>query len=126
MYDLLKTVEYGGCSAKISADVLEKLLKTISLDNKLPKSILVGNDTSDDAAVYQLNEEQAIIFTTDFFPPVCSDPFSFGQIAATNAMSDVYAMGGKVLMALNIIMFPSKKIPIEVLSEILKGGCIIE
>jgi len=86
------------------------------------KDLLVGTNTHDDAAVYKINDEQAIIFTTDFFPPMCSDPFTFGQIAAANALSDVYAMGGKVLMALNLIMFPSQKIPMEVLGEILKGG----
>ena len=137
MYDLLKTVEYGGCSAKISAEVLEKVLDAVNSKFDVKNSsLLVGNDTHDDAAVYKLNDEQAIIFTTDFFPPVCSDPFTFGQIAAANALSDVYAMGGKALMALNLIMFPSQSaptgnggekddieaIPIEALAEILKGG----
>jgi len=137
MYDLLKTVEYGGCSTKISAGILENALKGLLVNRSISThsteqgehthfdirdNLLVGNDTHDDAAVYKLNDEQAIIFTTDFFPPVCSDPFTFGQIAAANAMSDVYAMGGKVLLALNLIMFPSKKIPIDVLPEILKGG----
>ena len=119
-FDLMSTVEYGGCSAKLSPDALDKLLK--SLNFKVDKNLLVGTDTHDDAAVYWLNDEQAIIFTTDFFPPMCSDAYTFGQIAATNALSDVYAMGGKVLMALNLIMFPSDKIPIEVLGDILKGG----
>ena len=139
-FDLLSTVEYGGCSAKISADVLDELLKSVLSTNQSQSEIgateksqseigttvggnlLVGAETHDDAAVYKLNDEQAIIFTTDFFPPVCSDAYNFGQIAAANAMSDVYAMGGKVLMALNLIMFPSQKIPLEVLSDILKGG----
>ena len=120
MFDLLKTVEYGGCSAKIAADVLEQLLDNLNISRSA--NILVGNDTCDDAAVYKINEHQAIIFTTDFFPPVCSDAYTFGQIAAANAMSDVYAMGGQVLMALNLIMFPSKDIPLEILSEILRGG----
>ena len=133
-YDLLKTVDYGGCSSKISAKVLENVLSDINKKNVLKNpSLLIGAETHDDAAVYKINEEQAIIFTTDFFPPVCSDPYTFGQIAAANALSDVYAMGGQVLMALNLIMFPSKpalnkqkeereNIPIEVLAEILKGG----
>ena len=121
-FDLLQTVEYGGCSAKISAELLEKVLNDIKTNLTLNPAVLVGNDTHDDAAVYKINDEQAIIFTTDFFPPVCSDPFTFGQIAAANALSDVYAMGGKVLMALNLIMFPAQKIPLEVLTEILKGG----
>ena len=121
MYDLLKTINQGGCSAKIPAKTLENILKSISIDIN-DKALLVGNETHDDAAIYKLNETQAIIFTTDFFPPVCSDPYTFGQISATNALSDVYAMGGKPLMALNLIMFPSTTIPLEVLTEILKGG----
>ncbi len=120
MYDLMSTVEYGGCSAKLSPDQLDKILKTLQVPKH--KNLLVGTDTRDDAAVYKLNDEQAIIFTTDFFPPVCSDPYDFGQIAACNALSDVYAMGGEVLMALNLIMFPSSKVQIEVLSQILQGG----
>ena len=120
MFDLLKTVENGGCSAKLNAELLDNLLKGLNFQKN--ERLLVGTDTHDDAAVYKLNDEQAIIFTTDFFPPVCSDPYTFGQIAATNALSDVYAMGGQVLMALNLIMFPSKNIPFEILPEILKGG----
>ena len=119
-FDLMSTVEYGGCSAKLSPEALDKLLEKLHF--KTDKNLLVGTDTHDDAAVYKINDEQAIIFTTDFFPPMCSDAFTFGQIAATNALSDVYAMGGKVLMALNLIMFPSEKIDIEILGEILQGG----
>ena len=124
-FDLLSTVVYGGCSAKIAPEVLEKLLNDVKFHFPSgfdAKNLLVGMDTSDDAAVYKMNDEQAIIFTTDFFPPMCSDAYTFGQIAATNALSDVYAMGGKVLMALNLIMFPDKRIPLEVLSDILQGG----
>jgi len=120
MFDLLTTVEYGGCSAKLPADLLEKLLK--ELPTNVSPDLLVGTDTHDDAAVYRLNDSQAIIFTTDFFPPVCSDPYTFGAIAAANALSDVYAMGGQVLIALNLIMFPSKNIEFEALTQILKGG----
>ena len=120
MYDLLKNVEYGGCSAKLPADLLENLLNGVNLNKN--EKLLVGTDTHDDAAVYKLNDEQAIIFTTDFFPPVCSDAYTFGQIAATNSLSDIYAMGGQVIMALNLIMVPSKDIPFSVLTEILKGG----
>jgi selenide,water dikinase len=119
-FDLLKTVEYGGCSAKLPANLLDNILSDLRVIKN--ENLLVGIDTHDDAAVYKINEEQAIIFTTDFFPPVCSDPYTFGQIAAANALSDVYAMGGQVLMALNLIMFPSKDVPLTVLSEILKGG----
>lgn len=120
MFDLLSTVEYGGCSAKLSPKELDKVLQQLKVP--LHENLLVGTETHDDAAVYKINEEQAIIFTTDFFPPICSDPYNFGKIAAANALSDVYAMGGEVLIALNLIMFPSEKIPVSVLTEILKGG----
>jgi len=119
-FDLLTTVEVGGCSAKLPADLLLEAIKRLpsSTDSKL----LVGIETCDDAGVYQLTEDMALIETTDFFPPVCSDPYDFGQIAAANAMSDVFAMGGKVLTAMNLVMFPAKGIPFEVLGEILRGG----
>lgn len=119
-FDLLSTVEQGGCSAKLPADLLKQAIA------KLPKSenpnLLVGIDTCDDAGVYKLTEEIALIETTDFFPPICSDPFEFGQIAASNALSDVFAMGGQVLTAMNLVMFPADGIPFEALSEILAGG----
>jgi selenide,water dikinase len=82
----------------------------------------VNVETHDDAGVYQLNDETALIFTTDFFPPICSDPFEFGEIAAANALSDVYAMGGTPLLALNLMMFSHNHIPLEAFGEILKGG----
>ena len=85
-------------------------------------NLLVDVNTHDDAGVYRINNETALIFTTDFFPPICSDPFEFGEIAAANALSDVYAMGGMPLMALNLMMFSHEQIPIEVFGEILKGG----
>lgn len=116
----MNTVEYGGCSAKLPADELEKLLSDIPVLSD--KRLLVGTDTHDDASVWKINNETAIITTTDFFPPVCSDPYEFGQIAASNSLSDIYAMGGTAITALNLVMFPSKKIPMEVLREILKGG----
>ena len=119
-YDLLKGIEYGGCSAKIPAKELDKILSELPL-TKHP-NLLVDIDTHDDAGVYKLNDDTAIVFTTDFFPPLCSDPFEFGQIAAANALSDVYAMGGKPLMALNVITFSPSKLPLEVYAEILKGG----
>jgi selenide, water dikinase len=119
-FDLLTTVESGGCSAKFSASELEELLKYFP--SQINEKLLVGTETQDDAGVYKLNEDTALIFTTDFFPPVCSDPYTFGQIAAANSLSDVYAMGGKPLLALNIMMFPNEKIPNEVYAEILKGG----
>jgi selenide,water dikinase len=83
---------------------------------------MVGNDTADDAAVYKLNEEQAIVATTDFFMPIVDDPFDFGRIAATNALSDVYAMGGKPILALALVGMPINVLPHEVIAEILKGG----
>ncbi len=118
--DLLKMVEYGGCSAKIPPKQLEEILKYLPL----PKdpNILVDIDTHDDAGVYRVSDDLALVFTTDFFPPVCSDPYEFGQIAAANSISDVYAMGGDPVLALNIMMFPAAKLPMEAYSEILKGG----
>ncbi|MBE9488559.1 MAG: selenide, water dikinase SelD [Bacteroidetes bacterium] len=119
-FDLLSTVEYGGCSAKLSPKELSELLKSIPLVKD--SNIMVDIETHDDAGVYKLNDETALIVTTDFFPPVCSDAEEFGQIAAANALSDVYAMGGKPLLALNLNMFPSKNIPLTVLKDILIGG----
>jgi selenide,water dikinase len=118
--DLLQMVEYGGCSAKISPKQLEEILKYLPLPSD--PNILVDIDTHDDAGVYKVNDELALVLTTDFFPPVCSDPYEFGQIAAANSISDVYAMGGDPVLALNIMMFPAAKLPMEAYAEILKGG----
>lgn len=118
--DLLKMVEYGGCSAKIPPKQLEEILKFLPLPHD--PNILVDIDTHDDAGVYKVNDDLALVLTTDFFPPVCSDPYEFGQIAAANSISDVYAMGGDPVLALNIMMFPSSKLPMEVYAEIMKGG----
>ncbi|MCO7151632.1 selenide, water dikinase SelD [Vagococcus lutrae] len=109
----------GGCNAKIGAGELSSILK----DLPQPKSdkLLVGFDSSDDAAVYALSDEQALIQTLDFFPTMVSDPYLFGQIAATNALSDVYAMGGSVLTAMNIVCFPEEG-DLDSLALILKGG----
>ncbi len=119
-FDLLSTVEYGGCSAKLPADLLLAAIK--DLPRPTDPNLLVGIDTCDDAGVYKLTDEIALIETTDFFPPICSDTFEFGQIAAANALSDVYAMGGRVLTAMNLVMFPATGIPFTVLTEILRGG----
>lgn len=119
-FDLLSTVEQGGCMAKLPADLLKDLIEKLPRTND-PR-LLVGVDTSDDAGVYKLTDEIALIETTDFFPPICSDSFEFGQIAAANALSDVYAMGGKVLTAMNLVMFPATGVPFEALGEILAGG----
>jgi selenide, water dikinase len=118
--DLLQMVENGGCSAKISPKQLEEILKYLPLP--ADPDILVDIDTHDDAGVYRVNDNLALVLTTDFFPPVCSDPYEFGQIAAANSISDVYAMGGTPVLALNIMMFPAAKLPMEAYTEILKGG----
>ncbi len=118
-YNLLSTVEYGGCTAKLSAKELSQALS--GLPSTPHPDLLVNIDTHDDAGVFKISDDVALIQTTDFFTPVCSDPYEFGQIAAANALSDVYAMGGKVMSALNIVGFPAG-VPLEVLSEILRGG----
>jgi selenide,water dikinase len=118
--DLLKMVEAGGCSAKIPPKQLEEILKYLPLP--VDPNILVDIDTHDDAGVYKISDELALVLTVDFFPPVCSDPFEFGQIAAANSISDVYAMGGDPVLALNIMMFPATKLPMEAYAEIMKGG----
>lgn len=118
--DLLQFVEYGGCSSKIPPKQLEEILKYLPLP--ADPNILVDIDTHDDAGVYRINDELALVLTTDFFPPVCSDPYEFGQIAAANSISDVYAMGGDPVLALNIMMFPAAKLPMEAYAEIMKGG----
>jgi selenide,water dikinase len=119
-FDLLTTVEYGGCSAKLSPLQLAEALR--GLPRVRHPDLLVGIDTHDDASVYRISDELALVQTTDFFTPICSDPFEFGQIAAANALSDVWAMGGTPLTALNIMLFPATKIPLEVLKDILAGG----
>lgn len=118
--DLLQLVEYGGCSSKIPAGQLEEILKLLPLPSD--PDILVNIDTQDDAGVYRINDDLALVLTTDFFPPVCSDPFEFGQIAAANSISDVYAMGGDPVLGLNISMFPASRLPMEAYAEIIKGG----
>ncbi len=118
--DLLQMVESGGCSAKIPPVQLEEILRYLPLPDD--PDILVNIDTHDDAGVYKVNDDLALVFTTDFFPPVCSDPYEFGQIAAANSVSDIYAMGGTPVIALNIMMFPAVKLPLEAYMEILKGG----
>jgi len=111
----------GGCGCKIAPGVLADILKN-SQGFPAPKELLVGIDTADDAAVYKLNDEQALIATTDFFMPIVDDPFDFGRIAATNAISDVYAMGGTPIMALAILGMPIDKLPVEVIGKIIRGG----
>ncbi|HXU94380.1 MAG TPA: selenide, water dikinase SelD [Gallionella sp.] len=111
----------GGCGCKIAPGLLQSILGEVK--EKLPfPDLMVGTETSDDAAVYRLNDQQAIIATTDFFMPIVDDPFDFGRIAATNALSDVYAMGGTPIMALAIVGMPINKLPVETIRSILQGG----
>ncbi len=114
----------GGCGCKIAPGVLSEILKNSSNlpGLNLPPQLLVGIETADDAAVYQLNDEQALIATTDFFMPIVDDPYDFGRIAATNAISDVYAMGGTPIMALGLVGMPINVLPLETIGAILRGG----
>jgi selenide, water dikinase len=111
----------GGCGCKIAPGVLAELLKG-SVPGRQYAELLVGTDTSDDAAVYRLNEGLAVVATTDFFMPIVDDPFDFGRIAATNALSDIYAMGGRPLLALAIVGMPINVLPQQTIREILRGG----
>jgi selenide,water dikinase len=111
----------GGCGCKIAPGVLSEILKNTQ-GFPVPKELMVGIETADDAAVYKLNDEQALIATTDFFMPIVDDPFDFGRIAATNAISDVYAMGGTPIMALALVGMPINKLPLDTIGQILKGG----
>jgi selenide, water dikinase len=111
----------GGCGCKIAPGVLSEILRNAS-GFPVPKELMVGIETSDDAAVYRLNDSQALIATTDFFMPIVDDPFDFGRIAATNAISDVYAMGGTPIMALALVAMPIAHLPIEVIGQVIRGG----
>src|SRR5512134_2932870 len=110
----------GGCGCKIAPGVLGEILK--GAKGIVPPQLLVGIETSDDAAVYQINDEQALIATPDFFMPIVDDPYDFGRIAATNAISDVYAMGGTPIMALALLAMPVNQLPLEVIRRIVDGG----
>src|SRR5688500_16482239 len=112
----------GGCGCKIAPAILSEILSTSGLKGALPKDLLVGTETADDAAVYRLNDSQALVATTDFFTPIVDEPFDFGRIAATNAISDVYAMGGRPIFALAIVGMPLEKLPVSVIRQILAGG----
>ena len=111
----------GGCGCKIAPGVLSEILKNTNR-MPMPPELLVGIETADDAAVYQLTDEIALIATTDFFMPIVDDPFDFGRIAAANAISDVYAMGGKPIMALALVGMPINVLSTEVIGKILEGG----
>ncbi|RYF44079.1 MAG: selenide, water dikinase SelD [Comamonadaceae bacterium] len=111
----------GGCGCKIAPGVLAEILKGTAR-MPLPPELMVGIETSDDAAVYRLNDEQALIATTDFFMPIVDDPYDFGRIAATNALSDVYAMGGRPIMALALVGMPINVLGTATIGRILEGG----
>lgn len=111
----------GGCGCKIAPGVLADILKGAAR-MPVPPQLLVGIETADDAAVYRLNDEQALVATTDFFMPIVDDPFDFGRIAATNAISDVYAMGGAPIMALALVGMPIDRLPVHTIGRILAGG----
>src|SRR5271154_2533692 len=116
---LTTTAKAAGCAAKLSPSVLDAVLK--KLPTQRNSNVLVGFETSDDAAVYQLTEDLAIVQTVDFFTPIVDDPTLFGQVAATNSLSDVYAMGGRAISSLTILAYPAAGAP-EVLEQILRGG----
>jgi len=111
----------GGCGCKIAPAVLSQMLAR-TVPGVLPPQLLVGVETADDAAVYQINGSQAIVATTDFFMPIVDDPFDFGAIAATNALSDVYAMGATPLFALALVGMPIDRLPVETMRSVLEGG----
>jgi selenide, water dikinase len=116
---LTATVKAAGCAAKLSPSVLDTVLRR--LPQQVDSNVLVGFETSDDAGVYRLSAGLALVQTLDFFTPIVDDPFSFGQIAAANALSDIYAMGGRPISALSIVAFPEKG-ALEILEQILRGG----
>jgi selenide,water dikinase len=114
----------GGCGCKIAPGVLQEILAASPLA-ALPPQLMVGTETADDAAVYRLNDTQALVATTDFFTPIVDDPYAFGRIAATNALSDVYAMGGRPILALAVVGMPLDKLPVSVIRRILEGGASV-
>jgi len=125
--DRIRLTEFshgGGCGCKIAPAVLSELLAATPIRG-LPKELMVGTETADDAAVYRLNDSQALVATTDFFTPIVDDPYDFGRIAATNAISDIYAMGAKPIFALAVVGMPLEKIPLEVIGRILSGGASV-
>ena len=114
----------GGCGCKIAPGVLADILSRAP-QGLIPPELMVGTETADDAAVYRLNDQQALVATTDFFTPIVDDPRDFGRIAATNAISDIYAMGGTPIMALALVGMPLDKLPLSVIGAILEGGASV-
>jgi selenide,water dikinase len=121
---LTKFSHGGGCGCKIAPGVLRDILARTA-PGVVPPELMVGIETSDDAAVWRLNDEQALVATTDFFTPIVDDPHDFGRIAATNALSDVYAMGARPIFALAIVGMPLDKLPPDVIAQILDGGATV-
>jgi selenide, water dikinase len=117
---LTASVKVGGCAAKLGAAELHRLLQPLA--KQVCPDLIAGIDNFEDAAVYKISDDLAVVQTIDFFPPIVDDPALFGKIAATNALSDIYAMGAKPLFALNVLGFPSCDFPLEVASQILAGG----
>ena len=117
---LTRSVKGAGCAAKLAPGILDKAL--CGLDLPVDPNLIVGLERADDAAVYRVSNDLALVQTVDFFPPMVDDPFSFGQIAAANALSDVYAMGGVPKTAMNIVAFPAKTMDISILRTIIEGG----
>ena len=125
--DTVKLTQFahgGGCGCKIAPGLLREILARAP-QGLVPPELLVGTETADDAAVYRLNDQQALVATTDFFTPIVDDPFDFGRIAATNALSDIYAMGGTPILALAIVGMPIAKLPPEVIGRVLEGGAAV-
>src|SRR6187551_1546773 len=111
----------AGCGCKLGPDQLLEVMGSLQLPG-VPAEVLVGVDTGDDAAVWALDEDRAIIATLDFFTPIVDDPYDWGRIAATNAMSDVYAMGGRPLIAVNLAAWPGNDLPMDMLADVMRGG----
>lgn len=120
MEDKIVFCKGGGCTAKLGAGVLSRVLERLP-GGPADENLLIGYDSRDDAAVYKISDETAIVQTLDFFPPMVEDPYTFGRIAAANALSDIYAMGGEVKTALNIVCFP-ESMDLNILGEIMRGG----
>ncbi|MBX9836356.1 MAG: selenide, water dikinase SelD [Burkholderiaceae bacterium] len=114
----------GGCGCKIAPGLLREILARAP-QGIVPPELLVGTETADDAAVYRLNDQQALVATTDFFTPIVDDPYDFGRIAATNALSDIYAMGGTPILALALVGMPIAKLAPEVIGRVLEGGAAV-
>jgi selenide,water dikinase len=121
---LMNLAHGGGCGCKIAPSLLTEIMASLPATSGIV-DLLVGTETADDAAVYRLNPEQAIVATTDFFMPVVDDPFDFGRIAATNALSDVYAMGAKPILALAVVGMPVNALPVETIRAVLAGGASV-